>query len=205
MKPVTRADHEAALEQLGLTGGALEAAVGALGRLRHESRVRAAAEAALRAAGGDSCGAAAILLSDEYIRQTDRHPALAGLGKGRRKAADGPAWSAAIVAAGYELCGLHGHSVQWEARDGRAIFGKNDVTDLIPPWVRAQLAGCRLANAIACENRRLCSQWAAAYNAALEEGQLDPHTADFGELCLPGTPLPDACEPVEDVFADVED
>jgi hypothetical protein len=205
MRPITRSDHEAALEQLGLTGGALEAAVGALARLRHESRVKAAAAAAMAAAAGNHAAAAAILLSDGYVRQTDRHPALAGLGKGRRKAADGDAWDAAIEAAGCWVAANGDVTIEWRAANGRVLFDGEDVTALIPPWIRVQIAGCEINRHLAVHRdgyQAAVTAWAAAYNAALEEGNLDPHPADFGDLSLPGAPLPDCCAPVEDVFAE---
>lgn len=114
----TRKDLEAALTAKGIEGAALEALLRETAPDRHRARVEAARLAAeeyyLEAIGVSRedthpdnlvTAAAAILWADTVGvggrdgvggDATERHPAFAGCGKGRKQATDGAAWSAAI-------------------------------------------------------------------------------------------------------------
>lgn len=200
---ITRYDHEKMLVGLGIVGGALDAAITALGHVRHGSRVEAAKAAALEEAGGDRIAAAAILMADACIRQTNRHPALVALGTGRRKAHDGGAWDAAIEAAARDLCYATLSRRSWApGSDGKVFFGETDVTDLMPPWVRVQVVGVQLADAINNADAAAASAWAACYNAALDEGNLAPHHADLNGV---GLLVADAAIPLEEPFIFADD
>lgn len=112
-----RSDAIAHLVAIGITGAASDALLHETGATRHAWRVGAATMAALdymvgRRSGDGECVSqvecVAILLADYYGiggrdgvegGATDRHPGLDALGKGRKQASDGPAWSAAIRAA----------------------------------------------------------------------------------------------------------
>jgi hypothetical protein len=154
---VTRKAAAETLTSLGVTGPAQEFVLRKTGSLRHAHRV-GLARAALLAAADDNMGAAiAIALADavgdgKLWRSTTRHPALRGLGKGRKQATDGDAWTAAISCACAELRrDLVGETARWTIfpRDGHPILsGRAEAsgaeaealltTDLIPdPWLRS--------------------------------------------------------------------
>lgn len=101
MAIITVNDHRLAYEAMGLEGEALENFVREGAAERHQSRV-----AAVRAAFKGQEGVLyALALADQFGvggradtegHGTDRIPALAEFGKGRKQASDGGAWSAAI-------------------------------------------------------------------------------------------------------------
>ncbi len=104
------------LNKMGVTGHAQECLVGETGYARHERRVEAATIAAKVYSrctpGGDEADAETQMVATCAILYLDiagvggrrgvegtstlRHPAFAELGKGRKHASDGNAWSAAI-------------------------------------------------------------------------------------------------------------
>lgn len=127
MKIQTRHQMAEELENLGVTGAAAEAILKETATLRHQARVAQAKEAAIQAAEtllGRSRGdnleedwqvrdhAALVCLFDAAGTggtanvsgdSTSRLGCFSSLGKGRKQARDGAAWTAAIAAAGEEL------------------------------------------------------------------------------------------------------
>lgn len=121
--PLTAAAERERGYALGLQGEALDVFVRAGASLRHEHRIKLAQDAIRAFAGstavqGDGTttpeqrisAAAAVLYTLDTCGVgghhgtgmdggTTRHPAFAGLGKGRKQATDGAAWTAAIEAA----------------------------------------------------------------------------------------------------------
>lgn len=131
----TREDDERRFEDAGLRGAALDLALDATAPARHASRVQAAMEAALARADEIPHGdfeervwATARLLYAAIFcfldwagwggpkgiggHATGRVPCFRRLGKGRKQARDGSAWSAAIAEAARELIRATGHSSQ---------------------------------------------------------------------------------------------
>jgi hypothetical protein len=122
----TRKSASDDLTASGVTGAALEALLDETAHSRHLARVAAATHAAeeyyLAACGIDRddiseetlrLAAGAILWADAIGvggrfgvegASTERHPAFAGCGKGRKHATDGAAWSAAIAEAAPANC-----------------------------------------------------------------------------------------------------
>ena len=130
----TRAALVAELEEAGVTGPAAELVLRATAPVRHKARVQAVL---------DACGSAAATLLVAILdlvgiggwaggtgEATDRHPMLSGLGKGRKQATDGDAWTAAIKEAARKA--LFGE-YRWSADLGHTeetlyegLFGRDD-------------------------------------------------------------------------------
>lgn len=123
---MTKKQTRALLEERGVTGPAMEAVLQETGKLRHAARVQAAVTAARSYAealcrtpyasyDGHVDALAALLCVLDAVGvggdggveglATDRAPCFAQLGKGRKQASDGEAWSAAISAAQAEILG----------------------------------------------------------------------------------------------------
>lgn len=111
-----RDDAEAALREQGVEGAAAEFLLRRSASDRHAMRVAKVREAVREALptahlGGGEADALVFLTTLDAVGvggpqgvggdATARVPAFAGLGKGRKQASDGPAWTAAIEAAAY--------------------------------------------------------------------------------------------------------
>lgn len=136
---VTRREAEQTLEAAGVTGAALEALLRDSAPARHQLRVRAATEAAHAWAhqfypAGDfkaNLLVMAVLHADcvgvggkDGVEgtATARHPAFRRCGKGRKRARDGGAWTAAIAEAASVSAGAgYGFVAGW---DGVVYFGR---------------------------------------------------------------------------------
>lgn len=210
----TRAEQEASLANHGVVGAAADLLLGVLAPARHRHRVRRAKEAALAAAHaaghvgpGAELAALLVLIADMIgvggdkglglgLASTARHPGLAHLGKGRKQANDGDAWSAAVAAAAEQLAGefplaaltpvlltdgwrlrLFGEGER--AKDHDVLVGEQ----LIPAaWMRS-IAGRALIRCMGVEGEPdfpllafaySPEGWAALYNAAaVDEPQSD--------------------------------
>jgi len=131
------------LEELGVTGEAALAIALETGPERHAARVELVVETARTAAVELGAGSdrdrdllAGLLCGlDSYGiggrlgvggDGTARIPQFATLGKGRKRASDGPAWTAAIAAAGRFLAGVGGHDLRVGPRgpDVIAVAGR---------------------------------------------------------------------------------
>lgn len=135
----TRREAEQKLEAAGVTGAALEALLRDSAPVRHQLRVRAATEAArawahqFHQAGSfkDNLLVMAVLHADcmgvggkDGVEgaATVRHPAFRRCGKGRKRASDGEAWTAAISqAAAVSADAGYGFVAGW---DGTIYFGR---------------------------------------------------------------------------------
>jgi len=135
----TRREAERTLEAAGVTGAALEALLRDSAPARHQLRVRAATEAARAWAHRfyppgifkDNLLVMAILHADcmgvggkDGVEgaSTARHPAFRRCGKGRKRANDGEAWTAAIAEAASMSAGAgYGFIAGW---DGTVYFGR---------------------------------------------------------------------------------
>jgi len=138
---ITKLQDEIRLESAGATGHALQCLIREAAKTRHESRVSEAMQSLMSIASAqlgldpeeheflwDQRGmllAAAIALLDEIGvggrgnvegRSTRRYPGLERLGKGRKQATDGAAWTAAIARAGNILLSRAGvvDGVSWQ-------------------------------------------------------------------------------------------
>jgi hypothetical protein len=149
---LTRKAASDALEAQGVTGHALECVLRETSRERHLSRVAAASEAAAAYWAADqnendpqliALGAACILWLDvagiggkDGIGgdSTRRHYALAFCGKGRKQAADGDAWSAAIFEAARTVKGEFGVIGEDLAFFSREDHGRYVVLTGGSPW-----------------------------------------------------------------------
>ena len=109
---ITRAALEQHLREQGVEGVALDALLRETAALRHTHRVAVAAATAQAAGGGVALIGAVLCRLDAHGiggrdgvggQATDRLPAFQALGKGRKQATDGGAWTAAIAEAGTQL------------------------------------------------------------------------------------------------------
>lgn len=109
----TRSTAAELLAEAGVTGPLAERMLRRTARQRHAGRVEQATAALLAAADGAAADLAplvgALVAHLDSIgvgitgQGTDRHPALERLGKGRKHATDGGAWTAAITEAAQDL------------------------------------------------------------------------------------------------------
>lgn len=119
----------------------------------------------------------ALLASDAYGAGTPgtwgasgRSKPLLCLGKGRRQATDGPAWSAAIASAADHI---NPGGWLFAAAGGRLVVrdlgGRDDVPcDALPPESAEAVCGQELLAAIDRNDRAAVAGWSAAYNEARE-------------------------------------
>lgn len=128
------------VSEYGIPAGASEFVRRLTAHNRHEERVKAAEEAALDyvryVTGGESRERAVAILYADCMglggprglmgEATVRHPALSGLGKGRKQATDGGAWSEAILRAAYNL---GQPPLTFLVREGRLGIGREEETE----------------------------------------------------------------------------
>ena len=182
----TRKELEERLLLAGVPGRALEALLKETGLARHKWRVTQAIDAALAATDGCRTAAAWVLLSDMYGvggkggvsgDGTSRHPALERLGKGRKQATDGEAWSAAIEAAFHALA-LNGVTLDASGTLGNGFVARLNYVDeppeVVPPtsWAAQTAAHEGLRRAIGLDGwfnlpvqyTGTAAEWAAVVN-----------------------------------------
>lgn len=176
---LTRKAAEVELRHRGVHGPALEALLVETGRARHLARVAVAIEHARAASGRDALHPLSLLLADMFGvggrggcegASTERHPGLGGLGHGRKHAADGPAWSAAIADAVAELlatwnrahCAPDEHPPEFSplplssSGDGHRI----SVLDYIPALNAPVAFGCLSSGVyVGCSLEHIAPRW----------------------------------------------
>ncbi len=148
----TREELRVELETVGVTGAAQDAILAETAPARHEWRVEAAVEAAggyyLESLGRLLADIAGVGGRDDCMGDaTTRHPSFRDLGKGRKQATDGPAYSAAIREAAARI--VRHYEAEWPialSPGGSGVLLSHSVgmesetpvnVDAPPQWLRS--------------------------------------------------------------------